>query len=433
MTPRANDAIAKRVTRNAPPPKAPRTTQNVGTLNTLSAPVCVAIPPTGGSGNAMQGNAIWTTQNNGTLNTTPAPVCVAMPPTSVTGNPIQSNTPRTAQNVGSLNTIPAPTGGGGNPVQGMQSSAPVGEGNLFLDPNLHVVAQNTHVHQQYNVGQRGYNSLDSTPVTLCNLATANYTHNIPQATRSVDDDISLHVSPPIKEKIVNGDYIDLGILLTNSTNHTSQKQNIIFNQGQLTIEPVKANKITNIETWTDAMLIYISIYCSVHVTKYPELIKYMNSIRLGAKRCQGNGWSLYDQQYRLKKARDPTTSWGSIDTELWLIYMQPQAQTAQYTRAQNYKCYAFNYEGYCTKTGCYYQHSCIRCNNAHPVKHCQYEKQATPTPRPLLPVNTQPAQRYMYTSNVGSFRGTQRPTVNRQNFRPQSSFRGSMPRYMGPR
>jgi hypothetical protein len=52
----------------------------------------------------------------------------------------------------------------------------------------------------------------------------------------------------------------------------------------------------------------MSVYCSIHTTKFQELLKYMNSIRLAAKRCSGDGWLLYDQQYRLKKAKDPSSS-----------------------------------------------------------------------------------------------------------------------------
>lgn len=317
--------------------------------------------------------------------------------------------------------VPVSTGSSGNPMPDIPGPTQGGEGNIGTVSFMH------NTYQHCNSGQRADNSLNSTPIALCNLSTADYAQNTPQATRSVHDDISLNVSQPIRDKIVKGQYIDLGILLSNTASNSGQKQNLIYDQGQLTLEPVKANKISNIETWTDAMIIYISVYCSVHVTKFQELLKYMNSIRLGAKRCQGNGWYLYDQQYRLKKAQDPASSWGSMDPELWLMYMQPQ--TAQYSRVQNYKCYAFNYEGFCNKNGCFYQHSCIRCNNAHPVKHCQYETQSSPFRNPLL--NSQPT--FRYPSNSGSFRGTPRSSFNRFNFRSQFRFRGQSNRHMGPR
>ena len=73
----------------------------------------------------------------------------------------------------------------------------------------------------------------------------------------------------------------------------------------------------NIENWTDAILIFTSIYCSVHPATYPDMLTYIHTIRLGAKRSQG--WKNYDEQFRLRKSQDPTSSWALIDPEFWLL------------------------------------------------------------------------------------------------------------------
>lgn len=39
-------------------------------------------------------------------------------------------------------------------------------------------------------------------------------------------------------------------------------------------------------------LIYTSIYCSAHPASYPDMLKYIHTIRLGAKRSLG--WKQYD-------------------------------------------------------------------------------------------------------------------------------------------
>lgn len=62
-----------------------------------------------------------------------------------------------------------------------------------------------------------------------------------------------------------------------------------------------------------------SIYCSAHPSSYPDRLKYIHTIRLGAKRSQG--WKQYDEQFRLRKSQDPASSWAMIDKELWLIYL----------------------------------------------------------------------------------------------------------------
>ena len=53
----------------------------------------------------------------------------------------------------------------------------------------------------------------------------------------------------------------------------------------------------------------------------------MYTIRLGAKRLAGHGWVHYDEQCRLRKALNPSSSWAVVDTELWLLYMNNSGKT----------------------------------------------------------------------------------------------------------
>ena len=68
-------------------------------------------------------------------------------------------------------------------------------------------------------------------------------------------------------------------------------------QRQLVIQQKQQPNIANIELWTDAFLIFLSIHCSAHAQKIQGLLKYMNTVRLGAKRCGTNnfGWKQYDE------------------------------------------------------------------------------------------------------------------------------------------
>ncbi|CAG2255924.1 SLC35A1_2_3 [Mytilus edulis] len=69
--------------------------------------------------------------------------------------------------------------------------------------------------------------------------------------------------------------------------------------------------------------IMISNTASETIYPAPELLKYMQTVRLGAKRYAGLGWKLYDEQFRLRRSQEPAGSWSVIDTELWLLYIQP--------------------------------------------------------------------------------------------------------------
>jgi hypothetical protein len=52
---------------------------------------------------------------------------------------------------------------------------------------------------------------------------------------------------------------------------------VIVSHGELLIEPKQQHKqIVNIETWTDAFLIFTSIYCTTHPLKFQDLLRYIH-------------------------------------------------------------------------------------------------------------------------------------------------------------
>ena len=86
------------------------------------------------------------------------------------------------------------------------------------------------------------------------------------------------------------------------------------------IRPHNSNnvRITSIEQWTSAFLVFSSIYLMRHADRARQLLKYADTIRSAAFRRVGFGWRDYDVQFRLRQARMPARSWASIDAELWL-------------------------------------------------------------------------------------------------------------------
>jgi hypothetical protein len=144
------------------------------------------------------------------------------------------------------------------------------------------------------------------------------TNTEPITINSVHDDLGVHVTTQLREKIINGEYIDLGHLLDKAS--TEQANMLEVNaSGQLVVNQKVEEIITDISMWLDAFLIFTSIYISAHRNSSQELLKYMHDVKLGAS--TGLAWGDYDQQLRLKKACMPSTSWGQVDHELWLIYM----------------------------------------------------------------------------------------------------------------
>lgn len=88
------------------------------------------------------------------------------------------------------------------------------------------------------------------------------------------------------------------------------------NDGQICSRSKSSIKIVTIETWTDAILIFVSKFTAVHSEKTQDWLKYMHDIRLGAG--WSVGWKQYDEQFRLKMAMNPSKSWAVVDSEHWV-------------------------------------------------------------------------------------------------------------------
>ena len=182
--------------------------------------------------------------------------------------------------------------------------------------------------------------------------------------------VGLHVSDSIKQNILQGKYIELQTLLPPTGvygGNVGHKKLVLNNMGEIVAKDT-TKKIDSIEKWTDAMHIFASIHLAFHPHKAAELIKYIHTVRLGAARGAVS-WYDYDVQYRLRKAMNPSTSWGEVDTELWLLYMSPRVSKPP-TITSGAKCFDYNNKGLCSKTQCQYLHLCTRCGGVHPQINC---------------------------------------------------------------
>ena len=147
----------------------------------------------------------------------------------------------------------------------------------------------------------------------------------------------------------------------------------ISSSGQLILKPVQpAKSINTISDWSDAFLVYASIFLAAHPHRIQELLKYMNTIRTAARRHAGMGWKAYDQQFRLRFAADPTgIRFDRIDYELWLLFVGPSNHYGAFTeRVQTKKSYDFNFNR-CTRVQCPYRHICLNCGGNHPANICR--------------------------------------------------------------
>ena len=185
-----------------------------------------------------------------------------------------------------------------------------------------------------------------------------------------------HVPQSIKVKIISGQYVDLACLLEAPVVPEDLGKHLVLNNsGELVVKPNMKQSIVDIAKWTDAFLIFSSIYLSAHPVKMQDLLKYMHTIRLGAAR-HTEGWRSYDQQFRLRMGNNPANSWAMIDMELWLLCMGPPRQPVHDTGNFVRKCYDFNYTR-CLRSVCNYKHACMICGSDHPSRVCHLKPRNT--------------------------------------------------------
>ena len=207
--------------------------------------------------------------------------------------------------------------------------------------------------------------------------------------RSAADEVFIHVPMSLREQIWRGEYINLALLLKGALelNDICAPRSLCLNaSGQLETKAKECkDKVNSIESWTDAFLIYMSIYVSKFKDKACEMLRYMALVREATWLKSGYGWRAYDEGFRQRQAFGPTP-WNVMNQELWSRIPQrdDNSQTYQSVRSSVIasgcpavtasqpapsKCYDFN-KGECTWPNCHFAHLCESCGGSHARVHC---------------------------------------------------------------
>ena len=196
------------------------------------------------------------------------------------------------------------------------------------------------------------------------------------------DDLSAHVPHQLKVKIWSHKYFNIALLLKGTA-----ELNEMFSGGLLYISPegkVEAKPrqskeiIPNIERWSDAFLIFISIYVVRYPGKVQEILKYMSVIRDAASKFSPTCWPTYDEQFRMRQ-ENHVTRWDHINSDLWLsimpttAYKTPSNQNFGHSYNSS-TCRYFN-KGACNFYQCIYRHACDLCGSTdHGMVNCHVGK-----------------------------------------------------------
>ncbi|VDI16884.1 Hypothetical predicted protein [Mytilus galloprovincialis] len=141
---------------------------------------------------------------------------------------------------------------------------------------------------------------------------------------SISNDLGNNVSCNIRQKILNGEYIDLGCLLSNPVPIDDNSNTLIIKDGVLQSKPKASTvKINSISQWTDAFLIFIDIYLSSHLGKARGLLKYMSNIRLGASRVPGLGWKRRGPRFAAGQPNNSSQRGSSANPRAAVRFQRP--------------------------------------------------------------------------------------------------------------
>jgi len=221
----------------------------------------------------------------------------------------------------------------------------------------------------------------------------------PELMRVSSDNLAAHLPSSLKQQIGNGDYVNLALLLKGALELRE-----LSSGGVLKISPDGhletgtrscKDKITSIERWTDAFLIYSSVYLASHPTKIHELLQYIWLIRECTGRQGGSAWREYDEQFRIRKTLDPTASWSETNSDLWWRCVQTQPASSTVQSARPHMTYQTKLtpnvcfdNGLCKWHNCRFAHVCTECGRRHAANDCflrssVQENLGAPTNRPF--------------------------------------------------
>ena len=249
---------------------------------------------------------------------------------------------------------------------------------------------------------------------------------------SMASPVGMYVPQSVKEKVWKGEFIDFSNLLPQNRPQVELEE---FMSAYVTSAPFQSHalpasvtsqllgatmgsqgagfssgaskkQITSIGDWTDAMLIFLSLYIQKHPEQTLPLIKYCTTVREAAARFGTKGALAYDASVRMKIALNPMLRWDALDNESYLLLLMPQAMPQRFqqnnsianvglqynngkqaAQTRNFNalnqpfrmgkggtlppgtCWGFN-RGQCSRQNCKHPHRCAACGKPHPLQKC---------------------------------------------------------------
>ena len=146
----------------------------------------------------------------------------------------------------------------------------------------------------------------------------------PPLLRCADDDLAAHIPEQLKQKIWANKFIDIALLLKGNIELADRFSGgllQIADDGKIEAKPLTLKeKVANIDKWSDAFLIFASIYLQQFPDKVQQLLKYMAVIRDAASEYPVVMWRTYEEQFPMRQSLH-ISDWGKINPDLWMRTM----------------------------------------------------------------------------------------------------------------
>ena len=220
---------------------------------------------------------------------------------------------------------------------------------------------------------------------------------VAEQTQQTANPASCHNGAPFQDipgnyvkEIQSGEFFELNKLLPKNLSLHDEGDNLVLSLENSVVKVSKKAKqgtsITDVEQWTTAFTIYLSVLTHKFPLRSQELLQYLSLIRYAARVHKGLGWAIYDYKFRQKASTNKSLVWSVIDSQLWLtIFTAPPAVLKEeyplfnqgpfhssVSTGGSYRgiCINYNRYGSCTRDPCRFRHVCNRCSGTHPGCDC---------------------------------------------------------------
>lgn len=185
--------------------------------------------------------------------------------------------------------------------------------------------------------------------------------------------LGYHLPLAVKEKIINGEYVDILSLLP-SVKDAVKKLDFKSEEERKRSTPRTLNN------WIQGFSIFSAILCEKKPFLSVGLFQHLDAVLEAYRSLGGMSWLYYDEMLRQKMAVFPHMRWGDKDVLLWVSLIQSQRQpppkNSQFSPNQGSQqirkglCFAYN-ESQCKwLSNCRFKHECAFCGGSHPMARC---------------------------------------------------------------